>query len=52
MIEPLIEGGGCILGLALLYYFQIWRPARDAARQRAGREPEPGPQSGQDRGRP
>ena len=28
MIEALVEGGGCILGLALLYYFQVWRPAR------------------------
>ena len=31
MIEPIVEGGGCIAGLAALYYFEIWRPARRAA---------------------
>ncbi len=35
MIEPLIEGGGCIVGLALLYYIEVWRPARKAARDQA-----------------
>ena len=31
MLEPLIEGGGCLVGLALLYYFEIWRPAHRVA---------------------
>ena len=35
VIEPLIEGGGCIAGLALLYYVEVWRPARKAARDQA-----------------
>lgn len=39
MIEPLIEGGGCIFGLAALYYFEIWRPARRAAQDRADTQP-------------
>ena len=30
MLEPLVEGGGCIAGLALLYYFEVWRPAHRA----------------------
>ena len=41
MIEPLIEGGGCIIGLAALYYFEIWRPARQAARARDKSPPGP-----------
>ena len=35
MLEPLIEGGGCLVGLALLLYFQVWRPSRAQARARA-----------------
>ncbi len=41
MIEPWVEGGGCILGLALLYYFQVWRPART-------RDPAPEPEADTD----
>ncbi|WP_428395173.1 hypothetical protein [Lichenicoccus sp.] len=28
MIEPLIEAIGCVIGLGLLLYFQVWRPSR------------------------
>ncbi len=35
MIEPLVEAVGCVVGLALLLYFQVWRPGREAARERA-----------------
>ena len=28
MIEPLIEAVGCVIGLGLLLYFQVWRPSR------------------------
>lgn len=31
MIEPIVEGGGAVIGLALLLYFQVWRPGREAA---------------------
>ena len=59
MIGPLIEGGGLILGLALLYYFEIWRPARSAARERPDAAPDlpaasapPDTVPGPDQGRP
>ena len=35
MNEPLVEGAGCIVGLALLYYYQVWRPGRIEAKARA-----------------
>lgn len=43
MIEPLVEGGCCIIGLAALYYFQIWRPARQALACEAARERDKSP---------
>ena len=33
MNEPLVAG--CIGGLALLYYYQVWRPGRIEAKARA-----------------
>ncbi len=33
MIEALVEGGGCIVGLALLYYYQVWRPTHPRGRR-------------------
>ncbi len=35
MLEPLVEGAGCLVALALLAYYQVWRPSREAARERA-----------------
>ena len=41
MLEPLVEGGGCLVALALLLYFQVWRPSREAAARPREMPPDP-----------
>ncbi len=46
LIEPIVEGGGLVIALALLWYYQVHLPGRAAAREREDRAKQAEPPAG------